>query len=381
MATIYLPTAKRIRHCFFFSLIFAILIPVIFIVLGVELHLGEFEYSTDPSLLEDEERTISLHVDLISADVKKGLMVLQWTIINDSCVSCPYDDDLCEVGDAGCSDVNIYFDSNLLHSDSGTSERTDNNKPADPTFIWNATAYFNDDSLTKTPSFQIELAVLPPLYSNYSQRHLIRSTRSSAVYYPFDRYQAITAGYAEDTSTNETVAVNVKSSSGLAVGLKISADPDSDDPDFILVMITLQRGTLVIWYCLVITITFWLITLTICLLMIMTVGFGFKQRNEIVVVPVGTVFAFTQLRSSMPGAPEGFGDILDFVGVLPCLVLLSICVVTMVGIYIFTDPAKESREKLTWSGLGELVSTDSLVTLCEQVLSQCKLSVTVGRAT
>ncbi len=45
----------------------------------------------------------------------------------------------------------------------------------------------------------------------------------------------------------------------------------------------------------------------ICLVMIMTIGFGFQQRNEIVVVPVGTVFAFTQLRSTMPGAPDGFG--------------------------------------------------------------------------
>ncbi len=41
--------------------------------------------------------------------------------------------------------------------------------------------------------------------------------------------------------------------------------------------------------------------------MIMTVGFGFQQRNEIVVVPIGVVFAFIQLRSTMPGAPDGFG--------------------------------------------------------------------------
>ncbi len=46
--------------------------------------------------------------------------------------------------------------------------------------------------------------------------------------------------------------------------------------------------------------------------MIMTVGFGFQQRNEIVVVPVGTVFAFTQLRASMPGAPDGFGMLFSF---------------------------------------------------------------------
>ncbi|PBK88276.1 hypothetical protein ARMGADRAFT_1034234 [Armillaria gallica] len=74
----------------------------------------------------------------------------------------------------------------------------------------------------------------------------------------------------------------------------------------------------------------------------------YGQRNEIVIIPVGTVFAFTQLRSTMPGAPEGFGDVL---GVLPCLVLLSICAVTMVGMYVFTDPAKDSHEKLTWSAL------------------------------
>ncbi len=49
-----------------------------------------------------------------------------------------------------------------------------------------------------------------------------------------------------------------------------------------------------------------LVTLTICLIMITTVVFGYRQRNEIVVVPIGIVFAFTQLRSTMPGAPEGF---------------------------------------------------------------------------
>lgn len=46
--------------------------------------------------------------------------------------------------------------------------------------------------------------------------------------------------------------------------------------------------------------------------MIATVVFGFRQRNEIIVVPIGTVFTFTQLRSSMPGAPEGFRTLFLF---------------------------------------------------------------------
>ncbi len=50
----------------------------------------------------------------------------------------------------------------------------------------------------------------------------------------------------------------------------------------------------------------------ICLIMITTVVFGYRQRNKIVVVPIGTVFAFTQLWSTMPGAPDGFGTSILF---------------------------------------------------------------------
>lgn len=51
-----------------------------------------------------------------------------------------------------------------------------------------------------------------------------------------------------------------------------------------------------------------LITLTLLLVMVTSVFFGFRQKGEILVVPVATLFAFTQLRSSMPGAPDGFGE-------------------------------------------------------------------------
>ncbi len=156
----------------------------------------------------------------------------------------------------------------------------------------------------------------------------------------------------------------------------------------------LQRNTLVIVYCLVITFTFCpssfptlsrtmpltscirigLLTLMICLIMIATVVFSFRQRNEIVVVPIGMVFAFTQLRSSMPGIPDGFGMSFlffnsqhglcsncstsrqynwyilfilyasvnlstfgtDFVGLLPCLILLSISVGASCHSYVNT---------------------------------------------
>ncbi|KAK0191870.1 hypothetical protein F5146DRAFT_1135586 [Armillaria mellea] len=213
--------------------------------------------------------------------------------------------------------------------------------------------------------FQTAAIISNPFSDNDSnKKHPISHSHMSNVYYPFDRYTAMVFAFAEDTTTNVPVKLHLDSTSGLVVGLKITAADVFDSSVFttdnitelVYVQINLQRGTLVIWYCIVITITFWLITLTICLLMITTVGFRFQQRNKIVVVPVGTVFAFISLRSTMPGAPDGFGDVLDFVGVLPCLVLLSISAITMVGIYIFTDPVNDSHEKLTWSALVEALS-------------------------
>ncbi|PBK88253.1 hypothetical protein ARMGADRAFT_1084890 [Armillaria gallica] len=357
MLTDSISATKRIRRCFFFSAAFVIMVPAICIILAVTLHPREFEYRT-PSV-DNGNRTISLHADLISADLKQGSVVLDWSILNDTCY----------LTADNCSNANIYFATNLLQQfNTNSSKPSDNNRPTDPTFIWNITSDIYDD-YTDFPMFQTVVAIFNPfsLDDGSHSKYPISHSHRSNVYYPFDRYTAVVFCFAEDTSTNSPVKLHLQDSSGLVGGLKITAtvaDPsefsDDDFPELVFIQITLQRGTLVVCYCIVITITFWLITLTICLLMIMTVGFGFRQRNEIVVVPIGTVFAFTQLRSTMPGAPDGFGDILDFVGVLPCLVLLSICAITMVGIYIFTDPAKDSREQLNWSALVKPGSRQSL---------------------
>ncbi|KAK0434224.1 hypothetical protein EV421DRAFT_2088060 [Armillaria borealis] len=344
MPTDSILATKRIRRCFFFSLVFVIMVPVICIILAVTLHPREFEYRA--SSVDNGNRTIELHADLVSADLKQGTVVLDWSIVDDTC----YLDDS---GQSDCANINIYF---------ATSKPSDNNRPTDPTFIWNITADIND-AYQCVLSFRSVIDCIPASAIDLSLMSL-------------NSYTAVVLCFAEDANTNGPVKLHLKDTSGLVGGLKIQANVlnftelDSSVPELIFIEINLQRGTLIKWYCIVITITFWLITITICLLMIMTVGFGFRQRNEIVVVPIGTVFAFTQLRSTMPGAPDGF----DFVGVLPCLVLLSICAITMVGIYIFTDPAKDSREQLTWSALGEPVLDDSLYR-CSNRLSHSESSL------
>ncbi|KAK0229655.1 hypothetical protein EDD85DRAFT_794132 [Armillaria nabsnona] len=261
-------------------------------------------------------------------------MIVEWSITEDTCVtfsSEPYPID--------CTTVNIFFDMNVSPSDPRYNNGPySNNITTDPIVIWSG------NSSHSFLTFHTEL--------------VISTTDSSYLSaYPFDIYYVQIMAFAQDVSTNESVLLRLNESLGLITssfsGIKTTTttirlegvlNPVSDST---LIEMHFQRSTLVIVYCLIITFTFWMVTLMICLIMIATVFFGFRQRNEIVVVPIGTVFAFTQLRASMPGAPEGF----DFVGLLPCLALLSISAITMVGIYLFTNPDDPARKAFTWSEL------------------------------
>ncbi|KAK0433875.1 hypothetical protein EV421DRAFT_1909782 [Armillaria borealis] len=266
-------------------------------------------------------------------------MVAEWFINGGNC-------------DDNCTDVNIFFDTNLSDRKDGSDSYT-NSRPTYPTFIFHNNI---TDLQANVPIFRTDHVLNNPAFG-YDWKF----NPASLVYYPFDCYTAEIHAFAQDAVTNQSVTLDLESLSGIVPtflsGLKITSHISPDSPAYVKdavfdIRVNIQRSTLVIGYCLIITVTFWLVTLMICLIMISTVVFGFQQRNEIVVVPIGTVFAFTQLRLTMPGAPDGFGDILDFAGLLPCLVLLSICAVTMAGIYLFADPHDPARRPFTWEEIG-----------------------------
>ena len=69
-----------------------------------------------------------------------------------------------------------------------------------------------------------------------------------------------------------------------------------------------------------------LITLILLLVMLTCVFFGFRQRGEVLVIPVATLFAFTQLRASMPGAPDGFGTHFQIPSFTRSMILSSVSI-------------------------------------------------------
>lgn len=55
-----------------------------------------------------------------------------------------------------------------------------------------------------------------------------------------------------------------------------------------------------------------MITITLLLICIISVVLGKGIEREVLVLPVTNLFVFTQLRSTLPGAPSGFGENLCF---------------------------------------------------------------------
>ncbi|KAK0237981.1 hypothetical protein EDD85DRAFT_563868 [Armillaria nabsnona] len=337
---------SRVSCCFATTLSFLIIVPTVCITLALrQITCGKLVY---PRTLDFSapNRTILLHAELNSVDLAQSIMVVDWGIHGDTCY-------------VDCSPVNIFFDTNLSPSDDRRDDSpSSNNRPTDPIFIWNITGL--SDPLSNAAGFRTKLNVYPAYQYTVQDNLTTMINHGTLSYYPFDSYGSAIFAFANETLTNQPVFLALAPMSryltnyNIAIVNHLNSSGQQEEyvaQKMIYAGVILKRSTLVIGYCLVITVTFWMVTLMVCLLMITTVVFGYRQRNEIVVVPIGTVFAFTQLRCSMPGAPEGFGDILDFAGLLPCLVLLSICAVTMVGIYLFTDPHDPSRETFTWDEL------------------------------
>ncbi len=67
------------------------------------------------------------------------------------------------------------------------SKPSSSNRPTDPTFIWNITAY-ESDYYSDFLVFQTVSAIFyPTTASNTGSIHPIRQSHASDVYYPFDR--------------------------------------------------------------------------------------------------------------------------------------------------------------------------------------------------
>ncbi|OBZ67164.1 hypothetical protein A0H81_12816 [Grifola frondosa] len=118
--------------------------------------------------------------------------------------------------------------------------------------------------------------------------------------------------FAEEANNNNSVSIAIVKTTGIAVGFNAQLQNISDVDNFGTVVknVEVTRGPVVRLYALFIVLVIWLVTLTFMATCVVNVFFGKGISSGVLVLPMGTLFAFTQLRSTLPGAPDGFGAII-----------------------------------------------------------------------
>ncbi|KAF8875340.1 hypothetical protein CPB84DRAFT_1796607 [Gymnopilus junonius] len=175
-----------------------------------------------------------------------------------------------------------------------------------------------------------EYAVFPSL----SQQSTFQS-------YPFDVYLAPFLFYTRNLQTNVVLAPSVTNAFGVAVNFEISLDGNAildqneiaNNLQFYL-RIERSKGTKA--FVVLVAIINWLTAtafLTICAATI--VYRPPRIYGEMFVVPVGALFAFSSIRSNLPGAPTGFGATIDTFTILPVLVIMGLCSFTLLVVILY----------------------------------------------
>ncbi|RDX55062.1 hypothetical protein OH76DRAFT_860630 [Lentinus brumalis] len=274
---------------------------------------------------------VQLSANLVTIDPSAQQMTLDWNIRYD-CVR------------IGCPDVDVYFDANTLRDDSPGPQS--NVKP-DPIFsIIGANVLVMSNNTDRRPSsltFRTDVAV-----SNANTHRTLQS-------YPYDKYATQLVFFAEQAATNESVSIAIVKTTGIAVGFNVQLQNTTDISDnfgTVIKNIEVTRGPVVRLYAIFIVLVIWLVTLTFMATCVLNVFFGKGISSGVLVLPMGTLFAFTQLRATLPGAPEGFGAVIDFIGLLPCLAILTFCSIFMTAIFLLRDP-EHDIPRWHWKQPGE----------------------------
>ncbi|KAH9935506.1 uncharacterized protein B0H18DRAFT_414920 [Fomitopsis serialis] len=166
----------------------------------------------------------------------------------------------------------------------------------------------------------------------------------SAQSYPFDKYTSLLVFFAQSVGDNLTVPIDFGDTRGIAFGYNAKLDiyTSGDAAYDVTVKNLVTRGQVIRIYALIIVIGIWMITITFVLACIVCVFLGKGVRVEVLVLPVTTLYAFTQLRGTMPGAPGGFGADIDFVGIRACLALLTFSSVFICAVFLFRNPEENT---------------------------------------
>ncbi|KAF8994299.1 hypothetical protein BDQ17DRAFT_1331218 [Cyathus striatus] len=228
------------------------------------------------------------NADLISVDAMASTLLMRWYIKDDSCID-----------DNRCKPVYIYFDT-LLNSNSGDVDQMKQGKYL-PSFTWYRDQLNYREGLSY-PHFDTTSS----LFDDGTKK-----SHTSTQNYPFDIYGVSFQIYGLENTTDivmfNGVNILVDYTYGAALthpgisGFETTSYTKIGDyiPGGMYINhVSLRRSNLIKAY-----------VVSIIIGILMKILFGYSQPKEALTVPIATLFAFTSLRGTMPGAP-GFGTVM-----------------------------------------------------------------------
>ncbi|KAJ6599830.1 hypothetical protein DFH09DRAFT_1128895 [Mycena vulgaris] len=296
-----------------------------------------------PDDIGDEEfiitdNLIQFNIDIVSVDVDTlSLSVLFFPTAYTKCLRQNLTD---------ASVVEIFLDPTLA---SGSAPSLSSTDPGDPVYRLAVTpfCYFNASLqyLPDLPLFQTNLRLLPwVLNPNVYPTSLKATLDSTLGNYPFDNYHALINMTARDGPTTLSIKTSI---TPLAPGFSIgSASLSSDGDSNYVRSINVYRSKPVKIYAILVSMSIAIVSVILFGVTVDACLWGYKRRIEVLLLPVATLFAFTQLRQTLPGVPSGTGTILDYYVNLPCFFLLAASSILAILTIAWTGEEGEPRE--TW---------------------------------
>ncbi|KAJ7877592.1 hypothetical protein B0H14DRAFT_3130193 [Mycena olivaceomarginata] len=304
------------RHPRIWHLLICIILTVIAVGVSVEVtrHLVLTDVDDRVPFTGSSEQQINLIANYIGVDATSRRATIDWFPLAMDCSESESSTEMI---------VNIFIDPNLLapDSNSGTDSPGSTAPTSRPIFQFNTT---EECASTKYGSYPIFRTVFK-LTGIGGSGHL--SARSGTLQaYPYDEYFFQISMLAQMASTNASVGIILGGSFGIPTNFDVILNKDhSRNNDLgLLLHFTVSRSTAVVGLVITIVVANWLVTVAFLSITVAAFMGDDKIVAEMFVLPIGTLFAFTAVRTNFPGAPEGFGAVIDYYGILPNLGLITL---------------------------------------------------------
>ncbi|KAF9556118.1 hypothetical protein CPC08DRAFT_820643 [Agrocybe pediades] len=163
------------------------------------------------------------------------------------------------------------------------------------------------------------------------------SQRATLQSYPFDVYIAQLVMYSRNLgSESPGKPVRITDSFGIAVNFEVSFlntfvnGGQSGSSEQLFVSLQIQRSAVTKIFVVVVGVANWITAVAFLTISAATIVYRSASiYSEMFVVPIGTLFAFTSIRANLPGSPSGFGTTIDIYTILPVLIIMSFCSVSL----------------------------------------------------